>query len=257
MAAPALRVVEREARVFRRLWRGNFFSSFLSPLLYLGAMGLGIGGLVDARTGGVGDLTYLQFVAPGLLVATALQLAAGESLWPVMGGMKWSRHFHAMVAAPLRAPDVLAGTLAWLAIRLVVSTTAFLIVATVLGGVASAGAVLAIPAAVLTGVAMAAPISAFSAGQQEDSRFALVMRFVVLPLFLFSGTFFPVEQLPDWLRPFVWCSPLWHGIELARAATTGRWPAPALVLLHVLFLLAVLAAGWVWAVRTFTRRLAA
>jgi lipooligosaccharide transport system permease protein len=257
MATLALRSVERSARVYRHLWRGDAFSSFVSPLLYLGAMGIGLGGLVDARSQGVDGLTYLQFVTPGLLVATALQMAAGDSLWGVMAGTKWIRHFHAMVAAPLGPTDVYLGSLGWTAIRLTAAATVFLFVATLLGGVLSAGAVLAIPFAVLTAAAVAACLMAYAAGQEEDGNFGLIMRLLVLPLFLFSGTFFPVDQLPAGLRPFVWLSPLWHGIELARAATTGRWDAlgPVLVAVHLSLLTGLLVLGAVVGGRAFTRRL--
>jgi lipooligosaccharide transport system permease protein len=256
MTTAAWRVVEREARIYRRLWRGNFFSSFVSPSLYLGAMGLGLGGLIDARGRTAEGLTYLQFVAPGLMAATALQLAAADSLWPVMGGMKWMRHYHAMVAAPLRPGDVYVGNLLWLAARLTISSTAFLLVAAALGGVASPGAVLAVPAAVLGGVAMGAPLMAFAATQDHESRFGLVMRFVVLPLFLFSGTFFPISQLPGPLQPLVWLSPLWHSVELCRAATTGHWAAPGPTLAHLVLLVALLMASGLAGIRSFTARLA-
>jgi lipooligosaccharide transport system permease protein len=131
-------------------------------------------------------------------------------------------------------------------------------VATVLGGVPSPWALLAVPAAVLTGAAMASPLMAFAATQEEDGNFGLVMRLLVLPLFLFSGTFFPVAQLPGVLPTLAWVSPLWHGIELARAATTGRWAemGAAAGALHVLVLVAVLAVGVVAGRRTFAARLA-
>jgi lipooligosaccharide transport system permease protein len=253
----AFRVVEREARIYRHLWRGDAFSSFVSPVLYLGAMGIGLGGLVDAHSQGVDGLSYLQFVTPGLLVATAVQTIGGDSLYSVMAGTKWLRHFHAMVSAPLRPADVFLGSLGWMSTRLTMSTTVFLAVATVLGGVASPGAVLAIPVAVLTAVAFGSCLMAYAATQETDSNFGLVMRLLVLPLFLFSGTFFPVDQLPQAVQPFVWLSPLWHGIELARAATTGRWDALGLsgVLVHTAVLVGLLALGARLGVSTFTRKL--
>jgi len=253
----ALRVVEREARIYRRLWRGNAFSTFVGPSLYLGAMGLGLGGLIEANNTTVDGLSYLQFVAPGLLAATSLQMAAGDSMWPVMAGTKWIKHYHAMVAAPLGSTDVLLGHLGWMAIRLSLAGAAFLIVAALLGALASPLAVLAIPAAVLTGLSFAAPLTAFAATQETDHRFPLVMRFFVLPLFLFSGTFFPISQLPTWMQAVAWVSPLWHGVVLCRAATTatlpdGGWPAIAV---HLTIILAFVAAGVAWGRRTFAERL--
>jgi lipooligosaccharide transport system permease protein len=255
MAPAALRVVEREAQVFRKLWRGSVFTFVLTPLLFLAAIGLGLGGLIDERSGDVEGVSYLAFVTPGLLAASAMQAAAGGSLWPVMAGVKWLRTYHAMVATPLSASDVLAGWLAWMAMRGAASAAAFLTVAALLGGVLSPWAVLAVPAAVLCASAFAAPLAAFSATQEDDSAFPVIMRLGIVPLFLFSGTFFPVDQLPGWLEPLAVLSPLWHGAELCRAATTGdiQWTD----LLHLGVLLTCVGLGWRWGAQTFTRRLTA
>jgi lipooligosaccharide transport system permease protein len=250
-----LRVVEREARVFRRLWRGTVYSSFVTPVLFLAAIGVGLGGLVDERRGDVAGLDYLTFVTPGLLAASAMQTAAGESLWPVMAGTKWVRTFHAMVATPVGASDVYGGFIVWTAVRVAMSATAFLAVAAVLGGVPSAWGVLAVPAAVLCAAAFAAPLASFAATQDTDIAFPLILRLGIVPLFLFSGTFFSVDELPQWLRTVSALSPLWHGVELCRAATTGsvEWGAAGA---HVAVLAGCVAAGWWWGTRTFTRRLA-
>lgn len=250
----ALRFVEREARIYRRLWRADAFSSFLLPALFLGAMGLGLGGLVDERAGDVDGLDYLVFVTPGLLAATTFQMGAVDALWPTMAGFKWLRHFHAMVAAPLAPSDVLGGQLAWEAIRTAMQAVVFLAVAAVLGGVPSWWGVLAVPAAVLVAVAVHAPVAAFAATQENDQAFLVLVRLVIQPMFLFSGTFFPVDQLPDALEVLAVATPLWHGVELCRGATTGTLEAlPAIG--HVAYLLAVLSVG-VWAGRrTFGRRL--
>ncbi|HET9729829.1 MAG TPA: ABC transporter permease, partial [Acidimicrobiia bacterium] len=225
MSAPVIRVVEREATVYARLWRGAVFSMFLSPILYLAAMGLGLGELVDQHAGKVSGLTYLEFVAPGLLVASAMQLASEESMWPVLGGVKWMRFFHGVVATPIRPGEVYAGFVVWTALRSALASTVFVAVAAALGGVPSWWGVLAIPGAALCAAAFSALIAAFSITQETDQAFPMLMRLVVLPLFLFSGTFFPVSQLPHGLRVLAVFSPLWHGVELARAATTGRFDA--------------------------------
>lgn len=255
MPTAALRVVEREARVFRRLWRGTVFSAFVTPVLFLAALGLGLGGLVDEGGGLVAGLPYLVFVTPGLLAATAMQTAAGDALWPVMVGTKWARTFHAMVATPLRPSDVYTGLMAWTALRTTLSAAMFLVVGAALGGVPSAWGLLAVPTAVLCGSAFFAPLAAYSATQHTEVAFPLIMRLGVMPLFLFSGTFFPVEQLPDWAQPVALASPLWHGVELARSATTGTFDGPS-VIGHVLVLVGVLALGWYAGIRTWTRRLA-
>jgi lipooligosaccharide transport system permease protein len=252
--APVLRVVEREARVYRRLLRGLAFSTFVQPALYLAAMGLGLGTLVDAHSGTVSGLSYLDFVAPGLLVASAVQLAASESMWPVLAGVKWIRFYDGVVATPIEPSELFGGFVLWTAVRSVLGATAFLLVAAVLGGVPSAWGVLAIPAAALCAAAFSAPIAAFSISQETDLAFPLIMRLGILPLFLFSGTFFPISELPSALQPLAALSPLWHGVELARAATTDQfdfWPDLA----HVAFLVACVAAGSAWGIRAFTKRL--
>ena len=232
----------------------SVFSAFVTPVLFLAAMGLGLGGLVQKGTGNVDGVSYLEFITPGLMAATAALMAAGESLWPVMGGVKWMRTYHAAVATPITATDVFAGHLVWVAFRVTLAASVFLVVAAALGGVLSAWGVLAIPAAVLGTLALAAPLAAFAVTQESDLAFALIMRIGVFPLFLFSGTFFPVSQLPDWLQPLALLSPLYHSVELCRMATTGTFDAADAVG-SVAALLVFVGAGCVWGVRTFNRKL--
>lgn len=253
---PALRVVEREARIYARLWRGIAFSMFVQPLLYLAAMGVGLGKLVDAHSGSVGGVDYLAFVAPGLMVASAAQLAAGDSLWPVLGGVKWTRHFFGIVATPIAPGDVYGGYVIWIALRSAFGAAAFLAIAAPLGAVPSVWGILAIPAAALCGAAFCALLAAFTITQETDLSFPMIMRLGIVPLFLFSGTFFPVSELPAGLRVVAAVSPLWHGVSLARMATTGSFE-PLAALGHVAFLVACIAVGGAIGVRTFTRRLAA
>ena len=252
--APVLRVVEREFTVWRRLWRASVFSAFVTPVLFLAAMGLGLGGLVEKGSGDVDGVSYLEFITPGLLAATGALMAAGESLWPVMGGVKWMRTYHAAVATPISASDVFGAHLVWVSFRVAMSSTVFIAVAAILGGVVSPWGVLAIPAAVLGAMALAAPLSAFAITQESDLPFALIMRLGVFPLFLFSGTFFPVSQLPDWLQPLAVLSPLYHAVELCRMATTGRFDGADAVG-NAVALVVFIAAGCVWGVRTFNAKL--
>jgi lipooligosaccharide transport system permease protein len=252
---PMLRVVEREARVFARLWRGIVFSLFLSPVLYLAAMGVGLGNLVDQHSGSVDGLTYLEFVTPGLLVAISMQLAAGESMWPVLGGVKWVNYFHAQVATEISADQVLYGYVLWIALRAALGAVAFVIVAALLGGIPSAWGVLAIPVAALCAAAFSAPICGYSVMQESDLSFPLILRIGVLPLFLFSGTFYPISQLPSGLQALAHLSPLYHAVELARDATTGQFDlGPDVV--HVAVLVGCIVAGLAWGRRRFERRLA-
>ena len=253
------RVVEHRALQYARTFRASIFSSFLSPVLFLLAMGVGLGTYVD-RSGtasqALGGLSYLQFLAPGLLAATTMQAAAFESTFPIMGGLTWQKTFHAMYATPITPRDVVLGNLAWIAFRLTLIASIFTVVMTLFGAAASPLIVLGIPAAVLTGMAFAGPIAAFSATQRTPEKFNAVFRFGITPLFLFSGTFFPISNLPAQIQPIAWLSPLWHGVELSRALALGTiGAAPALALVHVLVLGAILALGSVWAFRTVERRL--
>jgi lipooligosaccharide transport system permease protein len=245
--------MERDLRVFARLWHAFAFSTFVVPILFLAAMGVGLGGLIDDQRS-VEGLTYLHFVAPGLLMASVMQGAAGESLWAVLGGVKWDGRFIAMVSTPLTATDVYLGVQCWVAERTILTSSAFLLVAALLGGIVSPWGLLAVPIAVLCSVAFSAPLAAWAIGRDTDAPFAMVMRIGVVPLFLFSGTFFPISSLPSAIRPLAWLSPLWHGVELARAATTAdvSWPG---AVAHVAVLLACIVAGGLWGRRSFTRRL--
>jgi lipooligosaccharide transport system permease protein len=253
------RVVELRAMQYRRTFRASIFSSFLSPVLFLASMGIGLGMYVDqspTATAALGGLTYLQFLAPGLLAATAMQSAAFESTFPIMAGLEWQKVFHAMYATPIRPRDIVIGNLTWIAIRLTSICSIFVIVMTLFGAAASPLILLAIPAAVLTGMAFATPIAAFSATQRTPEKFNAVFRFGITPLFLFSGTFFPISNLPPLLQPIAWLSPLWHGVELSRALALGTLSeAPLLALVHVAVLTTITVAGAIWAFRTVERRL--
>ncbi len=241
---------------YRRTYRGTAISTVLEPVGFLAAMGLGLGVLVDKHAGptSLDGVTYLQFLAPGLLAASAMQMTAFESTYPVLGAIKWQKQYHAMLATPLRVVDVLAGHLLFVVMRLTITVSVFLAVMAVFGAIVSPLAILCIPAGVLTGLAYSPAIFAFAARQENDSGFAMLFRFGIIPMFLFSGTFFPVTQLPGWLQPVAWAVPLWHGVDLCRGLALGgtTWAAAAV---HVGYLLAWVVVGFVVALRTFERRL--
>ncbi|HVL53406.1 MAG TPA: ABC transporter permease [Vitreimonas sp.] len=251
------RVVEHRALQYRRTFRASIFSSFLSPLLFLTAMGVGLGLYVDRSSNeALGGLSYLEFLAPGLLAASVMQAASFESTFPIMGGLVWSRIYHAMYASPIDARDIALGNLAWIALRLTMIAIVFTLVITALGAASSPLIVLAIPAAVLTGMAFAGPIAAFSATQRTPEKFAAIFRFGITPLFLFSGTFFPVENLPDAIEPLAWLSPLYHGVALTRGLALGTAvDQPIVMLIHVLVLSVITMAGAIAAVVMIRRRL--
>ena len=241
---------------YRRTWRGTAISTVIEPLGFLAAIGLGLGSLVNTGNGSANldGVDYLAFIAPGLLAAAAMQTAAFESTYPVMGSIKWHRTYHAQLATPLGVVDLLAGHLLFVAMRLTITVTVFLLLMAAFGAIGSWWAVLALPVAVLTGLAHAAPIFAFSAKQDNDSGFAMLFRFGIVPLFLFSGTFFPISQLPAVLHPVAWVTPLWNGVALCRDLALGH-PDAASAAGHLAVLVAWTVAGFVVARRTFERRL--
>jgi lipooligosaccharide transport system permease protein len=252
----ALRSLEYWVFQYKRTWRGSVVSTVLFPVLFLAAMGLGLGSLVDSSaSGGVDGLPYLVFLAPGLLAATAMQTGVGESTYPVMGALKWIKTYHAMLATPIGVLEVLVGHLLYIAARVLLGSAVFLAVMGLFGALRSPLALLALPAAVLTGMAFSAPVVAFAATTENDAGFAALFRFVVTPLFLFSGVFFPVQQLPPALELVAYLTPLWHGVALSRGLALGTATAGG-VLAHVVYLSAWIAVGGWLAARAFQRRLA-
>jgi len=218
-------------------------------------MGVGLGSYIDEgdATRSLGGVPYLDYVAPGLLAVTVFQSAVGASTWPVMDSIKWSRTYHAMLATPLRVHDILLGTVLFIAARLAVSATVFLLVLVAFGVAASPWAVLALPAAVLVGMAHSTGIVGYSAWLERETGFILLFRLGVIPMFLFSGAFFPVAQLPDPLQWLARVLPLYHGVELVRDLVLG---SPAWVdVLHAGYLGVWLLVGFWWADRRLARRL--
>jgi lipooligosaccharide transport system permease protein len=253
-APPSWRVLRYYSHAYRRTWRSSVTVSFLYPVMYLTAMGLGLGTLINHHAHLVDHVKYLDFIAPGLLAATAMQIASNDSMFPVMAAIKWIRTYFAMLATPLSVDDVVVGHLAWVAVRLTSVGAIYLGVMAAFGVVHSLFAIAALPATVLIGLAFSAPVSAFSATQDNERSFILIYRLGLIPLFLFSGTFFPVSQLPGWLQVVAYCTPLYRGVHLARALVLGQLQlGPDLG--DVVYLLALAVAGLLAARITYRRRL--
>src|SRR3954468_4409524 len=249
------RVFEYRFLSYRRTFRASIISSFLSPVLFLTAMGLGLGAYVS-NSSAIGGVPYLVFLAPGLLAATAMQSASFESMFPIMGGLVWSKVFFGMHATPLTPRDIALGNLLWIACRLTMISAVFTVVIVAFGAAQSPLIVLAIPAAILTGMAFAGPIAAFSATQKTPDKFTAIFRFGITPLFLFSGTFFPISSLPAVLQAVAWLTPLFHGVALTRALSLGTvGDDPVANAIHVIYLTTLAAVGTVLAIRTIERRL--
>ncbi len=252
----AWRIVERNAFVYRRVWRGSLFLNFLQPLLFLVSMGLGVGGMLGGGAAFPGGASFVVFLAPGLLASTCMQTASFESSFPIMGKMTWRRNYEAIGATPMRVIDIVVGELAWIGLRLLTVAAAFGIVLAVFGiahGTVLVGAVLS---AVLTGLVFSASIMAYAATLKNGANFNAVFRFGITPLFLFSGVFFPVSRLPPGLRHVAEWTPLYHGVELARGLVLHTMTV-AEATVHIAYLMVLLAAGTVAAWWTFTRKLRA
>jgi lipooligosaccharide transport system permease protein len=252
--ALALRSYEFWWTFYRRTWRGSLATSIVNPVFYLAAIGVGLGTLVNKSSSTPGGVEYLAFVAPGVLAATAMQVAATEASWPVLGSIKWTRNYYAMLATPLGIRDIVIGHQLWMATRVFTSSAIYLAVIGAFGGLRSALALLALPACVLIGAAFSTPMAAFAATREQDGAFVPVFRFAIVPMFLFSGTFFPVSRLPPLLEWLAWATPLWHGVDLCRGLTLGTitWP---LALAHVGYLSVLAAVGLLLALHTYRRRL--
>ena len=252
-APAAVRSYAHWWRAYRTLWRGSVFTTVLVPVLNLLALGYGLGALVDAG-GGFDGLSYVAFIGPGLLATSAMSTAVDESTFPVMGAIRWDRTYHAMLATPLGAFDVLLGHLLWILTRVLMGAVAFFLVLVAFDVVVGWEGVLAVPFGVLTGFAFAAPVMAFAATTDNNERFALLYRFGVVPMFLFAGAFFPITQLPGWMQVVAELTPAYHGVELCRGATTSTlaW-GPDLV--HIAYLLLWGGVGVFLARRAFRRRL--
>jgi lipooligosaccharide transport system permease protein len=251
------RVFEHRFLQYKRSYRATIFSSFLTPVLFLASMGLGLGTYVDASGNqALGGVPYIAFLAPGLLAAACMQSAAFEAAFPIMAGLEWTRVFHAMHATPISGRDIALGNLAWIAARMLLVASIFTLIIVLFGAALSPLVVLAIPVAALTGVAFAAPIMAFSATQRTPDKFNALFRFGITPLFLFSGTFYPVESLPTFLQPLAWITPLWHGVALCRGLSLGTiGEEPVMAVVHLAVLLGFVIVGTFAAIRTFDTKL--
>ena len=225
------------------------------PLLYLSSMGLGLGALVDAGAGTVEGVSYLVFVGPALLVSSIVMEASGEFTYPVMSGFKWQRHYFAATASPVTPPQVVMGEVVAVGLRFIAEAALFWLALVWFGAVTSPASALMILIAPLAALAFGAPLMAFAATQtDEGAQFPIIQRFVVMPMFLFAGTFFPLDAMPGYLQWIGWISPMWHGTQLARVVGFGMANPWWLTLLHVVVLVAASVVGLWGAARVFTRR---
>ena len=232
--------------------------SFGNPIIYLLAIGIGVGSLVEANTGGEGinGVSYLTFLAPALLATASIQAAMDETSFPTLEGFVWNKSFYGMNSTQLGASQIVDGIMIAAFIRAVITSGAYLIVLWAFGAVTPESIPSLFLVASLAGLSFGAlMLAATSFVKEDDGFFAIVARFVVAPMFLFSGTFYPLEQMPIFLQWIGWISPLWHSTNLSRALSFGLDVPSWLLVVHVVFLLTSLVAAVIVAKRQFTVRL--
>lgn len=229
-----------------------------NPVLYLVSIGLGLGSFIDQNAGsaGVDGVSYLTFLAPALLATAAIQGALDESVYPTLEGFKWNKIFFSMNATPLSGNHIAMGVFFNSLTRVVFTTVLYWLVMLAFGVLESPRAWLAIFTAVMAGAAFGAFMQAL-AGLMENENlfFTLVERFIIMPLFLFSGTFYPLSSMPVFLQWIGWISPLWHATELGRWLTYGSEISTQMLFVHFIFLNSILVVGLIASRRIFTRRL--
>jgi lipooligosaccharide transport system permease protein len=254
---PRLALAEFSYRMllYRRTWRRTLVMSFINPLLFFAGIGIGLGRLVD-RAGGDPQpgVSYLAFLAPGLLAAAAMQTGTIESAFPAYQSLRVRLSYRAASAGPLDPADVLNGHLLFTGFRILTASLAFFAVTVGAGLARSPWVALAPFAALLTGMAFAAPFLAAGVLATRQGTIGGLYRFIVMPLYLFSGTYAPVGQFPEAVRALAYALPLWHGVQLCRGLALGTLTASGAAE-HVGYLLAVTAAGYLAARRAYAARL--
>jgi len=252
----AARLVDYWAVVYLRTWKGSVFSSFLVPLLYILAMGVLLGGFIEGDPAKLdGATSYLAFVAPGMLAAQTMTTVFGELTYPVMGMLKWHKTYYSMIATPLTVGDLVMSTLGFVMFRVGTVSAVFILVMAPFGVFTSWwGVVVAYFVQLLLGLAFATPIYALSASIKNEMAYGLVFRLGMIPMFLFSGAFFPISNLNPVMEWLARVTPLWQGVDLTRMLVLGNvdWPT---AVVHVVYLVVLAAWGWWLTVRRLRRRL--
>jgi lipooligosaccharide transport system permease protein len=248
-------VTEHKIRQMRGFAGTLIATAIGTPILYLFAFGIGLATLISGNVGPVAGVTYLEFVAPALLASAAVLVAVEEYTFGILLGLKWNATYVGMNASPITARQIVDGTMGFVVLRMFVSTAIYYVIMVVFGAVDSAWGLLIIPAGMLGGFAFA-PVAAYAATIEEDrGQFAILQRVVILPLTLFSGTVFPLTQLPVFLQWIGWLSPLWHASELGRQFVYGPTEPIWLTVIHVVYLTVLGVIGWQLCARNVARRL--
>ena len=230
-----------------------------NPLFYLIAVGIGIGVLVEQGSGtsGTNGIKYIAFIAPALLANAAIAAVMDECVFPTIEGFKWRKLFFAQNATPITGRQIAVGVYLAALTRAVFSVSAYYLLLLAFNVVDFGASVLLVPIAVLGGGAFGAIILFFAAKIEKDDQFFNILgRLVIMPMFLFSGTFFPLSSMPIYLQPIGWVSPLWHATELGREAAFDYGISSLMVYVHFFYLATLVVVGIVLSMRQFEKRLA-
>ena len=245
----------RAMRAYVGTWIGL---GLASPFLYVAGLGFGLAVVVNEAQGGgqVGGADFLLFLAPALVLGSAMQTSAQESTYGVFGGFKWVPIFLAMRSSPVSPAQMVIGYTIGTLVRVIPLSIVYVAAIWLLGVTDSPRALWLVPIAWILVLAVALPVTAWAAHQEQDrGQLNFIDRFVILPLMLFSGTYFPLETLPWFLQWIGWISPLWHAVDLGRWAVYGAPVADWLVVCHVVVLVGFAVVGFLLSARIFARRL--
>ena len=246
----AASIWRRNARVFSKLWKGALLPTFLDPFFYLLALGFGLGTYIAH---GINGIPYKEFVAPGLIASAAMWSSAFETTYNVYFRMNELRLYDNVLSTPIEPPDLVAGDIAWSATRATIYGIVVLIVVSAVGLVSSPWAIL-IPPFVFVGALCISVIGyAFTSLIPKIDLYSYFFTLGITPMFLFSGIFFPFNQLPGWVEVVAWFTPLYHLVEITRGMATG--PDAAQILIHTAWLAVVTVILFPIPVRALRARL--
>jgi len=230
----ALAVWSRNAQVFSKLWKGALLPTFLDPFFYLLALGFGLGTYIAH---GINGIPYKEFVAPGLIASAAMWSSAFETTYNVYFRMNELRLYDNVLSTPVEPQDLVAGDIAWSSTRATIYGIVVLIVVAAVGLVSSPWAILIPPFVLLGGMCFSVIGYTFTSLIPKIDLYSYFFTLGITPMFLFSGIFFPFNQLPGWVEVVAWFTPLYHLVEITRGLATG--PDAVSILIHTAWLAVV------------------